>query len=232
MNDRQQEKTKELLDTLKRITSVTALLGLLFWSFGGFDWLAAWVFIGLSALTKLTFGTYLAEHDPELLQRRSRMQKGTKTWDKVWLAFFVPLFFLILVVAGLDAGRYHWSPAPLWAMVLGGGVYIASMGFTFSAMLANTHFEGTVRIQTDRNHRVIDTGPYAHIRHPGYAGLILSMLSLPLLLGSYVAMIPATAVAVLFLVRTALEDRTLKQELQGYGSYVRTVRYRLLPGFW
>lgn len=217
---------------VKPVFSVAVMIGLLFLAYGGVDWIAAWVFIGISVLAKLTFGTYLAKRDPELLRRRRRMQPGTKGWDKAWLGAFVPLFFAILALAGLDAGRYHWSSIPWPVMVAGGGAYIVSVGVTFWAMLTNTHFEGTVRIQRDRDHRVVDTGPYAYVRHPGYIALILTMLSLPVMLGSVIALIPASVVFILFVVRTVLEDRTLKRELAGYLEYTHAVRYRLIPGLW
>ena len=101
------------------------------------------------------------------------------------------------------------------------------------SMLVNTHFEKTVRIQTDRNHKVIDTGPYRVVRHPGYLGLIAGfILSAPLLLGSWWAFVPAVASTATLIVRTALEDRTLREELDGYEDYARRVRYRLVPGVW
>ncbi len=221
-----------LKSRIKRPVTAFVLLGLLFGAYGGFGWTAAWIFLALSTAAKTVFALSLKRKDPELVRRRQEIQAGTKGWDKVWLTLFSFSFLAMLAIAGLDAGRFHWSSVPLWGMALGGVGYLLSMLYTFSAMAANTHFEGTVRIQTDRNHKVVDNGPYGHIRHPGYAALIVTMLSIPALLGSLAAFIPAGAIAVLFVVRTVLEDRTLRAELSGYSEYTRTVRYRLIPGVW
>ena len=171
-------------------------------------------------------------NDPELVRRRLKIQKGTKSWDKVWLGFYLPAFFSLLAVAGLDSGRYQWSEAPLWGIWLGSVVYALSLAITFWAMATNTHFEGTVRIQTDRSHKVIDKGPYKNVRHPGYVAFILTGISIPALLASLYAYIPAAIVTILFVIRTALEDRTLKEELEGYRQYAHSVQYRLVPGIW
>jgi protein-S-isoprenylcysteine O-methyltransferase Ste14 len=218
--------------TLKNFITATLMVALLFVTYGSVDWTAAWIFIGLSTVAKAVFSRYLKKRDPELVRRRREVQAGTKGWDKVWLGLFALMFLAILAVSGLDAGRYHWSEMPWWVMALGGAGYVVSMIFTFFAMAANTHFEGTVRIQTDRNHKVVDQGPYRYIRHPGYAALIVTMLSIPAALGSVAGLVPAGLVVVMFVVRTALEDATLQRELAGYRQYADTVRYRLVPGVW
>jgi protein-S-isoprenylcysteine O-methyltransferase Ste14 len=100
------------------------------------------------------------------------------------------------------------------------------------SMVANAYFSLIVRIQADRSHQVVSSGPYRFVRHPGYLGSILFFLSTSLLLGSWWALIPGAAAALLIVIRTALEDRTLHAELPGYADYVERVRYRLLPGIW
>jgi protein-S-isoprenylcysteine O-methyltransferase Ste14 len=100
------------------------------------------------------------------------------------------------------------------------------------AMAVNEHFELLVRIQTDRGHRVVTSGPYRIVRHPGYLAAIVGGLTSPLILGSLWAFAPVVAGALLFTARTALEDRTLREELAGYQEYAARTRHRLLPGIW
>lgn len=217
---------------VKRFVVSLGMLGLLFLSYGSIYWPAGWGLVGVSTAGTIIFGRYIGRRDPELVRRRQRMQRGTKGWDKVWLGFFFPLWMAILVAAGLDSGRFHWTEVPLWGRTLGLIGYVISMIFTFWAMASNTHFEGTVRIQTDRDHQVIDRGPYGYVRHPGYVAFVLMMLSLPALLGSLAAYLPAAVVTLMLVLRTALEDSTLKRELAGYLQYAERVRYRLVPGVW
>ena len=136
------------------------------------------------------------------------------------------------IVAALDDGRYHWLPVPWWVCVLGYAPLIIGMvGLTWAESV-NKFFEPSVRIQTDRGHKVIDTGPYAIVRHPGYAFGFLLFLGMPLALGSLWALIPAILLCPLLVLRTVWEDRTLRDELPGYEEYARRVRFRLLPGIW
>jgi protein-S-isoprenylcysteine O-methyltransferase Ste14 len=221
-----------LKDWVRRLLNTGVMIGVPFISYGSIYWREAWLFVAISIIGKMRLGYYLKLKDPELLKRRMAVQPGTKGWDKVWLAFYVPAFMAIMVVAGIDAGRFHWSWVPFWAVVLGAVGYVAFMLFTFWAMMNNTHFEGTVRIQTDRDHKVMDGGPYRLVRHPGYVSIMGMMLSIPLLLGSLVAFIPSILMALLLIIRTVLEDRTLKKELSGYNEYAAQVRYRLVPGVW
>jgi protein-S-isoprenylcysteine O-methyltransferase Ste14 len=215
-----------------RIRMVLILTGLLFISYGGVDWRAAWVFLASTTLFFLVFKRYLLTRDPELVRRRETIQAGTKRWDKVWLGFYGVTFSLTLIIAGLDAGRFHWSTVPLFGMAAGFTGYALSLVATAWIMMSNTHFEGSVRIQTDRNHRVIDTGPYAVIRHPGYLAQMAMVIAMPFALGSIAALIPGGLTAALFVVRTRLEDGTLKRELDGYAQYTERVRFRLVPGIW
>ena len=140
--------------------------------------------------------------------------------------------FPLPIVAGLDH-RFVWSPAfPLWLIVL--GFILTSLGYAFAAwaMAENRFFSSVVRIQTDRGHAVCDSGPYGLVRHPGYAGNIPPLLGIVLALGSVWALIPAVATLIIAVVRTALEDQTLQEELPGYRDYARRVRYRLIPGIY
>ncbi len=140
--------------------------------------------------------------------------------------------YIVPFVMGLDVGRYHWSSLGLWATVLGNVIFSFGWILLMWAMLANPHFEATVRIQTDRHHRVVTAGPYAVVRHPGYVGASLWALGSPLIVGSAYGLIPAGITVGLLVLRTCLEDKTLQAELPGYAEYAKQVRYRLLPGIW
>jgi protein-S-isoprenylcysteine O-methyltransferase Ste14 len=166
------------------------------------------------------------------LEERSRVGGNTKRWDKVILAAYTILLICMLILAGLDAGRFGWAVAPLALQILGwlGAVFAGWM--VFWTVSVNTYLSRTVRIQDDRGHRVIESGPYSRLRHPMYLGVIALMISIPLLLGSLWALIPGGMIGALFTLRTALEDRTLMEELPGYKEYADRVRYRLIPGIW
>jgi protein-S-isoprenylcysteine O-methyltransferase Ste14 len=144
----------------------------------------------------------------------------------------VPAMLAIPILSALDDGRYHWSGMPWWGCALGCALLLVGfIGVTW-AEAVNKFFEPTVRIQTDRGHRVIDTGPYAIIRHPGYAFSFAIFLGIPLALGSLFGLVPAMIMIALLVARTVLEDRTLQNELPGYKEYAQRVRYRLIPGAW
>ena len=139
---------------------------------------------------------------------------------------------LLPAVAGLDVGRFRWSSLELPYAVVGLVSLVVSSVLTTWAMIENPYFEPTVRIQDDRGHHVVTTGPYALIRHPGYLSGILWVASIPPILGSLYAFLPVLLYTVLMCLRTYLEDRTLQEELPGYATYAERVRYRLFPGIW
>ena len=213
--------------------SAIALIGaLIFWPAGTFAWPAGWLYLTLLFTNFVANMLYLKRVNPELIEARMHIGPGTKHWDMVWSFVFGPLFCAIFVIAAFDAVRFEWSSmAAGWAL-LGLLIFLPGTALFSWAMGVNPFFEKTVRIQTERGHRVIDTGPYAFVRHPGYLGFLGWALSAPLLLGSYWAFIPALASVIAIAVRTALEDRTLTAELAGYAEYAQRVRYRLVPGVW
>lgn len=161
------------------------------------------------------------------------MGEGTKRWDRACLTLFGLSYFGTPVVAALDARGGPTPTMPAWLWVPGVLLFAFHLVTVAWAMSANPHFEKTVRIQHDRGHRVIDTGPYQFVRHPGYMSTIVGFaLASPLLLLSWWAFVPAAACAACLVARTALEDRTLRTELPGYEEYAQRTRYRLLPGIW
>ena len=169
----------------------------------------------------------------ELLQERFKPGPGTKKWDYVFHAFHLPVAYAIPLVAALDGGRYHWTyEFPLWVKVLAFTVIFLGYSLEILSVRTNRFFSSTVRIQKDRGHFVIDKGPYAFIRHPGYAASIISSFCIAIGLNSLWALIPAGLYVLLFIARTVLEDSTLQKELPGYAEYAARVKYRLLPGIW
>lgn len=194
---------------------------------GGSVWPRFWLLMAVFGLGHIL---YVGVVNPEILRHRAWLKKGTEKWDWVWFFLFMPVFLSIFLVANLD--NRSASTLPSWfgttgivLFLLGGGLFLWAMG-------ENPFFEKTVRIQNDRNHRVIDTGPYRVVRHPGYVGLTAWLFSLPLLLMSKWAFLPVGLAIICLLVRTALEDRTLHEKLPGYSEYAARVRSRLLPGVW
>ena len=214
------------------VMALVFLAAIIFVPAGTWDWTRGWLYVALITANFVGNLIYLNRVNPELIGARLSVRTGTKTWDIAWGAVFGPVMFAVFVVAGLDAVRFSWTSMSPWLWFVGIALFVpGTLLFTW-AMGVNPFFEKTVRIQTDRGHRVIDTGPYQLVRHPGYVGFFGWFLSVPFLLGSWWSLVPAGAAVAGLIVRTALEDRTLRAELSGYDEYASRVRYRLLPGVW
>lgn len=208
-------------------------LGLsLFFSAGKMDWRLGWIYLGLIVAVQIATTLILLSMNPTLLEERAWMQKGSKLWDKVIVSLGDVGWMAIGIVAGLDT-RFGWSPH-LGAGFPVVGLVLMVSGFVIFlwAMASNRFFSSFMRIQTDRGHIVETGGPYRYVRHPGYVGALLTYMASPLALASLWTFIPAALLLLLFVLRTALEDRTLQAELKGYADYAQRVRYRLLPGVW
>ncbi len=213
------------------LVSVLIICALLFLSAGRLDWLWAWLFLAAWLLLMLASAVVMRK-SPGLINERGRRAENIKGWDKVLMGIYSLVLFTVPVVAGLDAVRFEWSAMPLLLHVIGGVLFIPAMTMPLWAMSANAYLSTMVRIQDDRGHQVVTAGPYRYVRHPMYVGTIFFGLSIPLFLGSWWTFVPCGLIVVLFIVRTALEDRTLREELPGYAEYAQRVRYRLLPGIW
>ncbi len=175
----------------------------------------------------------LLKNNPEVLEARADQGAETQNWDKTILfIYFITHTIFIPLLAGLDAVRFEWSNLPLFYLFIGIILYLLSLFIISRAMLANKYFEGTVRIQTDRNQRVIDKGPYQYIRHPGNLGMILTAFVPPLIIGSAYALILSFFLAIIIIIRTNKEDQLLQAELEGYIDYCERVKYRLIPLIW
>jgi protein-S-isoprenylcysteine O-methyltransferase Ste14 len=220
---------------IRRIVQVLVsilLIGvLLFLSAGRLDWLWGWLFLAGWLLLILPSAVVMSRF-PDLINERGRRAENIKGWDKVLMGIYSLLLFATPVVAGLDAVRFGWSAMPLALHVIGVVFSIPAMIMPLWAMSANAYLSTMVRIQDDRGQQVVTTGPYRYVRHPMYVGTVFFGLCIPLFLGSWWAFIPCGLIVVIFIIRTALEDRTLREELPGYAEYAQRVRYRLLPGIW
>jgi len=201
---------------------------------GKWDWWEAWVMAGLFALSFIVSRAIAAKKTPDILKERAdyNQQDNTQAWDK-WLSPVVAFGSVFtLLVAGLDA-LYQWSSGfPLWLELIGLLLILAGYVFGSIAFIENAFFSGTVRIQEERGHKVVSSGPYSWVRHPGYLGSLVASLGMPLLLDSIWAFIPVIFFGFFYVLRTSLEDRFLQANLPGYSEYAQKVRYRLLPGIW
>ena len=204
----------------------------LFLPAGNWAWARGWLFFVVIVAASIVITLYLRRANPDVIAARVNRHEGTKGWDRLLLGILIPAIVSILPVAALDDGRFHWLPVPWWVCGIGYVLLIAGLAGMTWAESVNRFFEPTVRIQTDRGHKVIDTGPYALVRHPGYVAACLLFMGMPLALGSLWALIPAVLSCLLLVLRTIWEDRTLRNELVGYEEYTQRVRYRLVPGVW
>ena len=208
-------------------------IGSLFLSAGTFKWTRGWICVALWVLVLPLVGIVTQHYNPQLMKERANWRRqDTKRFDKIILALYLPFVLIQPAVGGMDAVRYHWSAMSFGWVYVGTIVYFLAMALITWVVSTNPYAEASVRIQTDRGHTVVSTGPYRYIRHPMYVGLILMFVGTPLIWGSVWALAVAGVLAVLMIARTALEDRTLFNELAGYQEYAAHTRYRLIPGFW
>jgi protein-S-isoprenylcysteine O-methyltransferase Ste14 len=203
----------------------------LFGAAGRLGWVLGWAFIGVYAIGGMTIAALM---EPELITERARIKPDARTWDTMLMGFTKLLSLVLPLVAGLDM-RLGWTQQTVRPTTIHlVGLTLAALGQLLSswAVIANKFFSDVIRIQIDRGHTVVSDGPYRFVRHPGYIGMILYSLATPVLLDSPWALIPGGLTVLLIIVRTAVEDRTLLAELDGYQDYAARVRYRLLPGVW
>ncbi|MFC1656090.1 methyltransferase family protein [Patescibacteria group bacterium] len=200
------------------------------WDFG---WWQGWFYSALIVVAGIGPRIWAEKRHPGLMAERGKFGKAqnVKSWDKVLAPLMaLSISFPLFIVAGLDH-HFGWSPVfPTWLNIL--GFILIVIGYTFAgwALVENRFFSSVVRIQTDRGHKVCDSGPYRIVRHPGYAGNILALPGIVLALGSVWTIIPVIIALIIAVIRTALEDKTLQEELPGYRDYARRVSYRLFPG--
>ena len=198
------------------------------------NWWEAWAYSLLSVLSFVVSRLFVARRHPDLIAERARymQHENAQAWDKQLAPLMGMAGILVLLVAGLDE-LLDWSPSFSLPVKIIALVLIVG-GYTLSsyALIENRFFSGMVRLQTDRGQQVVSSGPYRWIRHPGYAGALLVYLGTPLFLDSTLAYLPTLFIIGLCIIRTAMEDRFLQEELEGYGDYAKQVRFRLFPGIW
>jgi len=218
---------------LQNTITVIALGALLFASAGSLHWPSAWVFLAVSAILGSACGLWLAKTDPALLAERMRptFQADQPAADKIFLVIFVLALLLWLVAIGLDR-RANASDVPLLLQALGLAMYLISIAFIMWVFRANSFAAPVVKVQAERHHRVVSSGPYAFVRHPMYSGIMLFFVGVPLLLGSWWGVAIAPVFAILFAIRARIEERALVEGLPDYADYAARVRYRLVPGLW
>jgi protein-S-isoprenylcysteine O-methyltransferase Ste14 len=224
---------------LARVITTTAVwflitAALLFVPAGTVEWPAAWVFLVELWGPGLAVGIWLARRDPQLLKERmgSPIQHGQERWDKVFIVILLALWIVWLPLMALDAVRYHASHVPFALQGVGALLVLLSHGVIYRTFRENTFGAPVVRIQTERGHRVVTTGPYRYVRHPMYAGGAMLFFGTPLLLGSWWGLALGLVLTAMLAIRAVLEERTLAEKLDGYVAYAADVRYRLIPLVW
>ncbi len=218
---------------LQNLIWIVVMGALLFVPAGTLRWPAAWVFLGTIAILGISCGLWLARTDPALLAERMHpmMQRDQPAADKKFMLAFGFVALIWFLAIGLDR-RYHASNVPLALQALGWAMLVLSTGFIMWVMRENSFAAPVVKLQTERGHRVVSTGPYAWVRHPMYSGTILFFVGAPMLLGSWWGVAMSPLFVVLFAIRAEIEERALIAGLPGYADYTARVRYRLVPGLW
>jgi protein-S-isoprenylcysteine O-methyltransferase Ste14 len=224
------------MKTLKAFFQASALIAwwlvFLFGGAGQLTWARGWIASALYLGAFYISRTVIERLNPGLLaQRQTAMRNDTKPFDRVLLRLLLFLTIIQPLVAGLDF-RWHGTSMPVWTIYVGIASFIGAAFLITWVLVSNPHAESSVRIQSDRGHRVISSGPYRFVRHPMYAGLIQLHQAMALILGSTWVVALASVMTILYYWRTALEDRTLRRELPGYEEYATVTRYRLMPGLW
>ena len=206
----------------------------LFLAAGTLAWAGGWTFVAAFIAGTLAITIMLVQHDPALLEERLKgiIQDDQPVWDKCIIVSSVLVWLVWLVVIGLDAVRFGWSGVPPWAQTIGALGVAAAWIVCYCVFYENTFLAPVVRVQSERQHYVISTGPYAFVRHPMYAAAVLFFLATPIALGSWWGLIGSVLLSCLIIARTILEERALRRGLSGYADYAARVKYRLIPLVW
>jgi protein-S-isoprenylcysteine O-methyltransferase Ste14 len=230
MSRRRQPTITRILVRLLLVLGILAAL--LFLPAGRWNWPEGWALILSFGVLLLLYALWGLYRDPAQLQERSQVAPNVKRWDRVILGVYTALLPTVFVVAGFDAGRFGWTDVPVALEALAWVGLILAAALILWTMTVNTYLSRQARIQDDRGQKVVTRGPYRTVRHPMYLGILVLFLCMGPALGSRYALIPGLAIDVLFVVRTAKEDKMLSEELAGYEDYAQRVRYRLIPGIW
>lgn len=207
---------------------------LLFWPAGDWRWVEGWAFLAIFAAGSAFMCAWLIRRDPALLAERmaSPVQKEQAPWDRVFMSGTIIVWCGWLVFMGFDAGRWHRGQMSMWLEAVGGLLIVIGFGAIMPVFAANSYAAPVVRVQSERRQHVIDTGPYAIVRHPMYAAASLYVFGIPLLLGSWRGLIGSALIMAAIAFRATKEEQTLRDGLAGYADYMERVRYRLVPYVW
>ena len=228
-------KKKALLWVIREIMGNLFLFAILFGIAGRLDWWNGWALSAIYLLWSLGTILFILPVNPQMLAERQLrgIRKDSKKWD-LRLVSIMGVFVLVMYILSCLDVRFGWSTSVPVALQVAALVLclLGYDGLLLWSMIVNSYFTAIVRIQSDRGHTVITSGPYRFVRHPGYLGTILCYLFTPLLLGSWWGLIPAVGASVVLVYRTGREDDTLQAELPGYRDFTSQTKYRLLPGIW
>lgn len=217
------------------IILIVIVPALLFIFAGTTKWTMGWIYVIILTLSSVISRVIIFFKNPDLLKERGNFNRaeGTKHWDKGLVSILGIIGPIIaMIIAGLDH-RYGWPPiVPTEIQWSAAAIILLGYSLTVWAMIENKFFSAVARIQKDRGHFVISSGPYSLVRHPGYAGALVSYIALPLMLDAFWVFIPSIFTMVIMVLRTKYEDKMLVDELEGYASYASKIRYRLFPGIW
>ncbi len=217
---------------IKSLIGTLFLLLVLFISAGRINYWQGWLYATINIISVL-LNSFALKNKDDIAAERSGVKSGTKSWDKIMLGLSAATLIITYIIAGLDSGRFQWSPGFHWGIHAIGVVFILFGEVIFlTAQNQNKFFSSLMRIQTERGHTVCDRGIYKIIRHPAYSGNIITAIGIPLILGSLWGFIPSVVSIFLTIIRTSFEDKTLINELDGYRDYTYKTRYRLLPYIW
>jgi protein-S-isoprenylcysteine O-methyltransferase Ste14 len=233
MNADIRERTLLVRTVVKRGVAEVATLGVLLFGIAGrVDWPAAWLVFLLFTGHVVLSGWLLLRHDPELLKERLTTASNVPQWDRLIARANKILLAIFVATAALDAGRFGWSAMPMIVRAIGTAAVVAAIAVIWWCAAANHFLAASSRIQSERGQTVVQHGPYRFVRHPMYASRIVLTMGVALILGSWIALVPALLIALLLVLRTSLEDRLLTTELPGYRQYAEHVPERLVPGLW
>lgn len=214
------------------LVGLLLMMAVFFISAGRTDLPRAWVFFSLYFVSLLLNTVIFLKFNPEIIRARSEIRGETKWWDKIFAILYTVFTLTMFIICGLDVGRFNISSIGVEFFAVGIIIFIVGWMFVAWSIVENKFSETTVRIQNEKDQRVVSTGPYAIVRHPGYIGMILFYGCAPFIIGSLYGLIPALLLAPAFIFRTHFEDETLYEELPGYKEYTRKVKYRLFPFIW
>ncbi len=217
---------RRMIQTISTLLLQGTILFISAWSL---SWIWAWILISVGIIILIINAIVLPI---EVIEERGRKKENVKKWDKILTTVNIFPMLGMYIISGLDY-KFNWSiELPISIHIIGILItFLGSILFTWS-MVSNKFFSTMVRIQDERDHKVAIEGPYKYVRHPGYVGFIIMVLATPIALGSLYALSMSAIVSIIFIIRIALEDKTLNKELNGYKEYSKNVKYKLVPFIW